>query len=327
MAKKFLNQTNVSLSMAVWLAEDTYDHSEDPQHISATSLLKPTKQLCLGSKMALNASLTDVASLVASKMGTAIHDSIERAWLNNYKTSLQDLGYPNNVIERVLINPDPKDLTEDTIPVYMEQRVNKVVDGYNISGKFDFVIEGRLEDFKSTGTFTYLKKTNDEKYIMQGSIYRWLNPEIITNDHMAIQFIFTDWQAMRANTDKNYPKNRVMEYVLPLKSVEATEAFVRNKLAEVTSNMNKNQDDMPPCTDEELWRSAPVWKYYKSGKITARSTKNFDDIVQANIQLSNDGNSGIVVEVKGEVKACRYCPAASICNQASAYIADGTLKL
>ena len=27
---------------------------------------------------------------------------------------------------------------------------------------------------------------------MQGGIYKWLNPELITSDHVYIQFIFTD---------------------------------------------------------------------------------------------------------------------------------------
>lgn len=130
--------------------------------------------------------------MVQSRIGSAIHDAIERAWTTNHVEALSLLGYPNKVIERIRINPDPKHVTEDIIPVYLEQRANKQVGKYIISGKFDFVGDGRVEDFKSTSTFTAINNTNDEKYILQGSIYRWLNPQLITKDEMAIQFIFTD---------------------------------------------------------------------------------------------------------------------------------------
>ena len=60
-----------------------------------------------------------------------------------------------------------------------------------------FVAEGKVQDFKSTSVYTYLNQTNKDKYILQGSIYRWLNEDTITRDTMDIHFIFTDWNKKR----------------------------------------------------------------------------------------------------------------------------------
>lgn len=322
------NSTGVPLSLAVWLAHDSYDHNADPTHISATGLIKPLKQIILGTRIPTDATPADISSLVQSGMGTAIHDSIESAWVNNYTSSMKALGYPQGVIDRIAINPTSREVKEnpDNIPVYMELRSSKTVEGMTISGKFDFVADGRVEDFKSTSTFTYVNKSNDAKYQLQGSIYRWLNQDIITKDHMAIQFIFTDWKAMQALANPKYPKTRTLEYKIPLLSIPKTELFIRDKIIKIKTLMNEPQDRLPACTDEDLWRRAPVFKYYKDPNKTTRSTKNFDNSSDAQARLSTEGK-GMVIEVKGEVVACRYCNAASICQQKDAYLADGTLKL
>lgn len=327
MSAKYSNLEGIPISMAVWLAEDTYDHNSDTKTISATALMKPVKQICMLNRIPAGDGVTDISSLVASKMGSSIHESIENAWLNNYTQSLKDLGYPPGLIKSIVINPKLEDLTEDTLPIYMELRSSKVVNDVTVSGKFDFVGDGRLEDFKSTGVFAFMSGSNDSKYILQGSIYRWLNPEIITNDYMAIQFIFTDWKKVESMSNPKYPKTRLKEHVLPLKSIEETDAYIKNKLSLIDKCMDLPEEEMPMCTDEDLWRTDPVWKYYKSGKISPRSTKNFPSMSEANNHRVNDGSVGIVVEVKGQVKACNYCNVASICQQRLTYIADKSLKI
>ena len=48
---KYNNINQVPVSMAVWLAHDEYDHNDDPNHISVTGLIKPTKQLILAGRV------------------------------------------------------------------------------------------------------------------------------------------------------------------------------------------------------------------------------------------------------------------------------------
>lgn len=323
--RRFTNSAEVPLSMAVFLATDSYDH--DSESISATALLKPLKQIILSSRVPQEQGLVDISGLVSSRMGTALHDAIERSWLHNYQTAMKALGYPQKVIDRVLVNPTNDELYEGCIPVYLEQRSYKVIDGIKVSGKYDFVGEGRLEDFKSTSTFTWVNGTKDDDYILQGSIYRWLNPEIITQDRMAIQFIFTDWQAAQARANPKYPQSRTVQKLYPLKSLAETEQFVRSKLRLIQTYKDAPEADLPHCTDEELWRSEPQWKYYKDPNKTARSTKNFDNKQEAYLRMAQDGNVGIVKEVPGKAVACKYCPAFPICAQARALVEAGDLDI
>ena len=324
---KYANTSSVPLSLAVFLASDFYDHDQDENTISATALIKPLRQIVLSARVPEDMTPVDLVNLVPSRMGSAIHDAIERSWKDNYSNALASLGYPKRVIEKIRINPKPEELTDGVIPIYMEQRAKKTVGKFTVTGKYDFIGDGRVEDFKSTSTYTATNNTNDEKYIWQGSIYRWLNPQIITKDEMAIQFIFTDWSKAKAMQDPKYPQQRIQQRLLPLKSIQETDAFIKRKLGQIEQYWGATEEQLPLCTDADLWRSEPVFKYYKNPKKRARSTKNFDNPYDAQLRYIEDDSVGIVVEQPGQVTACKYCSAFAVCSQKDALIASGDLAL
>ena len=321
----YSNVSDVPLSLAVFLATDSYDH--DSSTISVTSLIKPLRQLILGSRASQTDTFVDLSTMVASRIGTAIHDGIEKAWLNNHKEAMALLNVSQRVIKRVLINPKPEELNDESIPIYLERRSYKQIGNHTVSGKFDFVADGRVEDFKTTSTYTAISNSNDDKYILQGSLYRWLNPDIITKDEMAIQFIFTDWSGMRAKTEPNYPQKKIQQRILPLKSIAETDAFVRNKLSQIEQYKDAVETNLPLCTDTDLWRSTPIYKYYKNPEKTSRSTKNFDTKQEAMLRNAEDGGRGMVVERPGQVTACKYCSGFSVCSQKDILIAQGDLTI
>lgn len=335
MQARFANVGEVPLALAVFLASDFYDHSDDPTEVSATALLKPLRQIILPSRIPAGEGLVRLADMMNSRMGTAIHSGIEKAWLENHVTAMQALGLPKRVIDRVIINPKRvEDILPDHIPVYVEPPRFKrtiVVDGktWTITGKTDFIGEGRVQDFKSTSVFTYQKQTGAVKYPQQGSIYRWLAPHIITEPTLDIHYIFTDWKSSMARSDPNYPSKRFHTQRYDLMSLNETEAFIRKKLQLIEAYWKAPEEEIPQCDDEELWRSEPVFKYYKNpanaSKPGARSTKNFDTKQDAYIRLSEDGNVGVVKEVPGSVMACKYCPAFAACSQKDALIRSGDL--
>lgn len=329
---KYTNTTGIPLEMAVWLAHDEYNHNSDPKTISVTTLLKPIKQIILG--LRITPGPEDIGNMIASRLGTAIHTSIEQSWVTNYEQSLKDLGYPPSVINKVCINPSAievaqaEDNHQTIIPVYLEKRTEKVIDGWTISGQFDMVMEGKVKDVKTTGTYTYIKKTNDEKYILQGSIYRWLNQDIITEDTMSILFVFTDWTALKASIEKEYPKSKILEYQLILKTIQQTETYIRTKLSQITSLIDEPESSIPACNSEDLWEGETKYAYYKNAaKTSGRSTKNFSSESEALVRLTSDGNTGVIVTRRGQVKACRYCPAIGICDQAKSLVREGRLVI
>ena len=327
MSARFANVSEVPLALAVFLASDYYDHCDDPNTISATTLLKPIRQIVLPSRIPPGEGLYNLADLMNSRMGTAIHDGIEKSWMTNYRTAMECLGLPQRVIDRVRINPAPEEVSDDIIPIYLEQRLSRQIGKWKVTGKFDFIGEGKVQDFKSTSTFTYKKQTNADKYTQQGSIYRWLDPKKITQDVMDIHYIFTDWKGAMAKTDPTYPPKRFHTQAFNLLSLEATENFIRQKIALIEQYWDADEDDIPPCNDEELWRSEPKFKYYKNPDKTARSTKNFHTMQDAQLQYIEDGSVGLVKEVPGQVTACKYCPAFAACTQKDQLIASGDLLM
>lgn len=323
---QYTNNSNLSLAVQVFLASDDYDH--EPNTISATSLMRSARQYILSKRIPANENFIDISSLVSSRMGTAIHSAIEKAW-ENPTQALKNLGYPKRVYENIIINPTKEELSSNpkAIPIYMEQRSYKDIMGFKVSGKFDFIGEGIIQDFKSTSVWNYLNQTNVSNYQTQLSIYRWLNPELVTKDYGLIHYFFTDWSAAQERTTKGYPSARVFTQKVPLLTLQETEAYVRSKLSDIIKYMDKPESDIPHCTDEDLWRKDPVWKYYKNPEKTSRSTKNFDSKSEALRRFVEDGNVGLVQEVPGQAVRCKYCPAFAICTQKDQLITKGELTL
>ena len=314
------NITGISLPLAVWLTSDSYDFSASGRKaISATSFLKPVRQILLKERLSEDSKITpDVSDFVASRLGHAIHDSIEQAWIHNYKNALRNLGFPEQTIARIQINP--KEVDPKGIQVWLEQRSERDLMGYAISGKFDMVLDGVLQDNKSTSVYTWMLGSKDDDYCKQGSIYRWLNPDKIRADHMNIQFIFTDWSRAQAKQNPNYPQQRVLEHRVELMSLADTEAWMITKLKQLEAHADLPEDRLPECTDKDLWRGETVYKFYSNpAKLDGRATKNFDDMSSAAAYMAEKGGKGVIITTPGKVKACGYCPAFQLCTQKDQY--------
>lgn len=264
---KITNTFDIDLPLAVWLLQNGYNSgaADAPKGelVSVTTLMKPTRQLILKRWVDQKSETMDVSELIASRMGHALHDSIERAWIEgDWQQAMKQLNYSQNIIDKIKINPEPSKLKEGEIPIYLERRDFKKFEGVVITGQLDFLIGESYRDFKSTSTFSYTSGSKDKDYILQGSMYRWIMPDLIKNDIMRIEFIFTDWAKYRAKSDPTYPQTRVTHKEYKLMSLKETEDWIHNKLKEIKENAGKSQDDMIRCTDEKLWRQKDSYKYF-----------------------------------------------------------------
>jgi len=315
----FKNSNNMSLLMAVWAIASDYDGKNTGKNISATTLLNGTKITVLSRRADKEKLAVDLADLIPSAYGSSIHASIEKAWTSKKLPEyLLSLGLDEDIVNRVRINPT--NLTENTIPVYIEQRASKELDGWNINGQFDAIIDGQLMDNKSMSVYGYLKGTNKDKFIWQGSIYRWLNPELVREPSIAINYIFTDWS--RADLYKpDYPKSRILTEKYLLHSLKDTEKFISAKLAELDKYMEAPEEDIPECTSEDLWRDKSVWKVYKDINSPRAMSGGVKETYQQALTFQM-AKGGVVKEVKGQVKRCLRCPAFNICKQRKQYFTD-----
>lgn len=294
--------SSIPLPLQVWLIHDDYDYSRDDNYISATQLLQPTRSIVLAQQV-IEPEEIDLNRLIAPKMGNALHDSIEAVWkVPAYReAALIKLGYPEKIVNKM--------------DIHIEERARRTLNGWTIGGKFDMVLNGNLFDFKSTSVYTWINNDKDEDYQLQGSIYRWLNPSLITSDDITICFIFTDWQQKEAAFKEGYPSTRIKQKSIPLLSDAEVTKWIYQKLQDIQKNAKLNQEEMVRCTDKELWRSMPKFKYYASGDTTKRATRVFDTANEAAAYKAGNKSKGTIVMVPGEPKRCKYCFAASICKQ------------
>lgn len=318
------NNRGVPLALAVWAVHDDYDYMTDDNYISVTGLMKPLRQIILGSRVKPGEKTPlDVQDLIASAFGTAMHDSVEKAWLN-YKRNMPKLGFPASVIDKIRINPSPAEAAEPgIIPIYMEVRTKKAVMEYTVGGKFDMIADGLLQDNKSTTVYTWIYGGKDEDYKLQGSLYRWLNPDKVTEDYIQINFIFTDWSKTEARRDPNYPQSRLLEKKIPLMSIEETQKWVEWKLGQIRKYWNAPDEQIPECTDEELWRTDPKFKYYTDpSKTSGRAYRSYDTMAEAQAFMNERGKGGVIITIEGQVKRCGYCAAFPTCKQKDKYTHD-----
>lgn len=335
-SRRFNNASNLPLALAAFLASDDYDYDPTPNVISATTLMKPLRQIILANRVPDTAELPDIMDRVSNRLGASIHGAIENVWIDpgRRNMALMALGIPAGVARRVVVNPPDEYVLSnpDCIPVYMEQRLRRQVGKWTVTGKFDFVAENQVQDFKTANVLSYKKQRNAEKQIMQGSLYRWLDEvqplRKITKDTMIIMHIFMDWMAAFARQDpENYPQHRMLKQVLELKSEREMDTWVKNKLALIEQYWDAPEEAIPDCDDEELWRSEPVFKYYKNGVAGAkRATKNFTSRTEAYTFFATAGG-GELKEVPGLAKACHYCGAFDACKQKDRLIASGDLEM
>ena len=66
------NNHEISLPMAVWLLHDEYDYIREENYISATSLLRSTKQIILSKRVPSEAREADVVDFLAARFGHAV---------------------------------------------------------------------------------------------------------------------------------------------------------------------------------------------------------------------------------------------------------------
>lgn len=327
------NLKRIPLELAVWVAFNEYDFIPEVNTVSATGLLKPIRHIILPQRLTgANAVILDIENLIPSALGTAFHSAIQRAWENgNHRKALKELGYPQDVIDRILVNPTPEELAAvpKAVPVYVEIRSSRTINvngtDFLVSGKFDMVCDSRITDIKSTTVFSWTKGNKWNDYIIQMSIYRWLNPDKITKDVGRINFIFTDWDKQDARKNPSYPQSRFESKELPLMTLEETEEWIRSKISLLLTYQDMPENELPQCTDEELWRAPSIFKYYKklsTAEAGGRSTRTVYSMAEAQAIMDENGGIGIIREKKGIPKRCGYCSAFKICTQKDEYDHD-----
>jgi len=279
----YTNTHNLPDYVKSWLINDTYDYEENV--ISATTLLKPTRQIILEMRHR-DEIVQDVSELIASKFGTALHLSFEK------------VNIPNVMHEKRL---------------YCTFTVNDRE--YKVSGKFDMLKylsknTQMLIDIKTTSVWTYIKGSRDNDYVKQLSIYKYLCNKNGFNvvDKAEICYVFTDWSKSKAGKN-GYPELRVQVKEIDLLSDEETETLILKKLIEIDNERLVDENNLIFCNDLELWRGPTYYLVEKDSK----SVKYYNK--EEALKLAESIGTDNIKEVRGKPRRCEYCNVRQFCNQ------------
>jgi hypothetical protein len=269
----YTNKHKLPSYIVKWLTNDQYDHNNNPKVISATSLMKPAKATYLSNKHREELEV-DCSDMCAIQYGNALHNSFEE------------------------LNLSP----------LAEKRYYVDIGDYTISGKPDLPLDGKLIDFKSCSVWKYVKRDYLE-YILQLSIYRWLMHE--SGDEMdevgQICFLFTDWSGSKAKYDRNYPQSRIAVVDMQLLNYSAVKKYITDRLIAISTC---SDDNLPDCTQKELWQDPDIWAVRKIG--AKKAVKLYSGLAEATEALK----VGQEVDHRiGKAKRCNYCNAFPFCKQ------------
>lgn len=273
---KFTNHYNLDQWICDFLAEDNYDFQ--PGTISATTLIGPARAWAL-KQLHPDDLVADYSDFIKTKNGDSIHAGIERS----------------KVAEK--------------LGGFQERRFYAELNGFHISGKMDMVLDNEIHDFKSTGTWKYVKKDFDD-YFKQLSIYRWLLAKngIQVSDYGNIHMFLNDWKRADSLRNSDYPPIPYVKLRIRLMSVDEAEEYIASRVMEFAFALGS----LPECTPKELWQTETTWAIYrKAGQSRAFRVLNTEE--DANRLAAEIG--GVVVKRPGAVKRCGYCSARFVCEQ------------
>jgi hypothetical protein len=280
---KLTNKHGIPDTFLNVLKRPTY--SKGKAHLSATQLLNSPKIVALTKKFEDELE-QDVSDMVWSIFGTAIHGVLEH-------------GKDENHI--------------------VEERLHTTFDGWRISGAIDLqIITGldkiSIRDYKTTSAWAVM----NEKYEweQQLNIYAWLVETVKLQivDSVGIVAIIRDWSRRDAARNPDYPQSPVKEIPITLWPYQKREDFISERISkhsECEFHM-ETDEELPPCTPEEMWEKPTTWALKKKGGV--RAIKVYDTQEEAEAVLDPKVHE-IEVRLGSRTRCESFCPVNTYCQQ------------
>ena len=179
------------------------------------------------------------------------------------------------------------------------------MDAYNFLTK-------ELVDFKVTSVWSIIYGLKDGKpeWDQQTNIYAYLlNLLGMDVKELNIIAILRDWQASKAEQEKDYPSSPFYTHNIKLSDKKSTEEFVKYR-------MDLHMKPGVECTPEEKWIKPTMYAAKKKANKTASGGKVTDSLPQAEKFIASQKDPSIwEIDVrKGEATKClKYCGVRTVC--------------
>ena len=291
---KITNKFGVPETLVALANRDSY--SKGKADFSVTEIISPPRVQLLRRRHYKEME-TDVADLLWSMMGTALHVVAERSQVDNHTN---------------------------------EERLFLEIDGVTLSGAIDLQYEedGAVDitDYKFTSAWAVMNDKPEWEY--QQNIYAWLLYKVKNKSVRSIRIcaLIRDWSRREAQRNADYPQAPIQMVSLQLWDLQKTEDYVRSRLdmhrdAKVAADW---ESELPLCTDEDRWMRETKYAVKKAGRKTA--VRVFDSEQEAKDFMSGmiEKDKGFIEIRKGEPVRCtgNFCGVNQWCSQYQAYLKE-----
>jgi hypothetical protein len=196
-----------------------------------------------------------------------------------------------------------------------EKRLYKEINGWTVTGQTDLyeVEKGVISDYKVTSVFSFLLggKTEWEAQInLNAMLWREYGYQVKKGQIVAI---LRDWQASKAEFDKEYPQCQMHIVEIPLWDNEEVVRYAteRVKLHQAAAAMP--DDTIPACEPKERWAKPDTFAIKKDGN--KRAAKVCETLEEAERLLPTYGaKHSIEKRNGGDIRCERYCSVAPFCH-------------
>ena len=202
----------------------------------------------------------------------------------------------------------------------VEQYMKTEINGKSFTGIADCLekCDGgyKIIDYKTTSAWTIIYKDRLVEWERQLNAYAYL---FGINDfdvkEISVIAILRDWSRTKAKVDPNYPQSQVLEISLKVWDTVDQLAYIADNIERIEGYKEDADNDLPDCTDAELWKSPAKYAIKKEGRKSAVRVLDSEVDAENYIEVNNLDNKHSIEHRPSKAKKCSYCNARVVCNQ------------
>ena len=202
-----------------------------------------------------------------------------------------------------------------------EKTLKAKVDGTDISGRPDLWHDGVLTDWKITSAWNIVfEPMGRVEYHAQLNIYKWLYAiNGLESNELEICAILRDWQQSKI-ADHDYPKIPVVVIPIPIWDNGTIEKYIFDRVKLHTGAVDLPDDELPLCTDEEMWAKQTKYALMNEGRKSAVALFNTKEEADNRLDKIEPGRGYYIQERPGKRVRCEgYCECNKFCNAYQEY--------
>ena len=195
-----------------------------------------------------------------------------------------------------------------------------MLDGWKISGAVDLQIVNELggisiRDYKTTSAWAVMNEKIE--WEQQLNIYAWLVDTVKEDFHvtdLGIVAIIRDWSRREAARNPDYPQAPVKEIPIKIWPYQDREAFIKERISHHSACefAMETDEELPPCTPEEMWEKPTTYALKKAGGV--RAIKVYETQEEAEKAFDPKVHE-IEVRLGSRTRCESFCPVNTYCQQ------------